>query len=126
MAGAPLDREKLGRLDQEIEVDMLTPRRDGSVSIRPIWVVVVDGDAYVRSYKGASGAWYQRALTDHRAAIGIDEETFDVGLEPEHDEVLNERISDAFRQKYGRRAPGPTEAMVNAEVSATTLRLTQV
>jgi hypothetical protein len=126
VAGAPLDQEKLDKLDEEIEVDMLTPRGDGSVSIRPIWVVVVDGDAYVRSYKGASGAWYQHALTDHRAAIGLDDQTFDVGFEPEHDDQLNERISTAFRQKYEERSPSATEAMVNAEVSATTLRLTQV
>ena len=39
----------LANLDETVEVDMVTPRRDGSLSRRPVWVVVVDGDAYVRS-----------------------------------------------------------------------------
>jgi len=103
---------------------MLTPRRDGSTSSRPIWIVVVDGQAYVRSYRGPSGAWYRRALADGRAAIAVDGQTIDVAAEPEHDEVLNGRISDAFVAKYGESSPGPTEAMVSPEIVGTTLRLT--
>ena len=61
MAASPLDSRTIDRLDAAIEVDAQTPRRDGSTSSRPIWVVVSDGDAYVRSYRGASGAWYRRA-----------------------------------------------------------------
>ena len=41
------------------------------------------------------------------------------------DETLDQRISDAFREKYGARSPGPTEAMVTPEVIATTMRLTE-
>ena len=104
---------------------MLTPRRDGSVSSRPIWVVVVDGELYVRSYLGPRGAWYRRALADGRAAIGVDGRTVEVAVEPEHDEDVNRRVSEAFRAKYGARSPGSTETMVNPEVSATTLRLTR-
>jgi hypothetical protein len=50
-------------------------------------------------------------------------EGIDVGVEPVHDVELNERISDAFRAKYGRSSPGSTETMVSPEVVATTLRL---
>ena len=85
----------------------------------PIWAVVVDGEVYVRSYRGERGAWYRRALRDGRMKL----EGIDVRVEPQRDPELNERISDAFRAKYGGRSPGPTEAMVSPEVVATTLRL---
>ena len=125
MARSDLDRATLRALDQSPEVDMITPRRDGSRSRRPIWVVVVDGDAYVRSYRGGSGAWYRRACADGQAAIGADGRAIDVGVEPVGDEETNHLVSDAFRAKYSERSPGPTETMVNDEVSRTTLRLTQ-
>jgi hypothetical protein len=121
---AALDQATLELLDERIEVDMLTPRRDGSISNRPIWIVVVDGEAYVRSYLGAKGAWYQRALADGAAALELDGRKLDLQAEPAQDEELNGRISDAFEAKYGEKSPGPTEAMVSPEVVATTLHLT--
>ncbi len=123
MADPTLDPATLDLLDRSVEVDVLTPRRDGSMSRRPIWVVVVDGDAYVRSYRGEQGAWYRRARRDGRAAVAVEGRTLEVTLEPEGDAAVNERVSEAFRAKYGERSPGPTETMVNAEVSRTTLRL---
>jgi hypothetical protein len=85
----------------------------------PIWAVVVDDEAYVRSYRGESGAWYRRALRDGRMTL----EGVDVRVEPEQDSALNERISEAFRAKYGAQSPESTGAMVTPEVVATTLRL---
>ena len=85
----------------------------------PIWAVVVDDEVYVRSFRGPRGAWYRRALREGRMTL----EGVDVRVEPEHDPALNERISDAFRAKYGARSPQSTEAMVTPEVVATTLRL---
>jgi hypothetical protein len=119
-----LDRETLEALDRNREIDIRTPRRDGSVSNRPIWVVVVDGEAYVRSWKARRGAWYRRVLEDRRAVIAVDGREIDIGLEPEQDEEINRRVSDAFRAKYGERARQSTEEMVTPEVSRTTLRLT--
>lgn len=124
VAAPGLDQETLGVLDESIEIDLLTPRRDGSISRRPIWVVVVDGDAYVRSYRAARGAWYQRVLVSGRATIAFDSRSVEVGMEPAGDPDLNQRVSDAFQAKYGERSPGSTEAMVSPEVIDTTLRLT--
>jgi hypothetical protein len=125
VAHSALDRATLDLLDKTIEVEMRTPRRDGSISRRPIWVVVVDGDAYVRSYRGQRGAWYRRTLADGGAAISVDAQSIDVGVEQAGDEDVNRRVSGAFRAKYGARSPGPTETMVSPEVSQTTLRLTR-
>jgi hypothetical protein len=111
---APLSPDALETLDTTQEVHVATPGKR-----LPIWSVVVDGDAYIRSFRGDRGAWYQRALRDGRVEV----EGIDARVEPEHDPALNERISDAFRAKYGERSPGPTEGMVTPEVAATTLRL---
>jgi hypothetical protein len=120
-----LDEATLGMLDKSIEVEVRTPRSDGSISRRPIWVVVVDGDAYVRSYLGPRGAWYRRAAADGAAAIGVDGRTVEVGIQPVNDEDLNRRVSDAYRAKYGASSPESTESMVTPEVIGTTLRLTR-
>jgi hypothetical protein len=121
-----LDAATLDLLDDHEEVDMRTPRRDGSIASRPIWVVVADGEAYVRSVRGQRGAWYRRALADGRAAVGVGARVIDVGVEPATGEALNDRVSDAFRAKYGDRHPRSTDAMVEPpEVVATTLRLTR-
>jgi hypothetical protein len=119
--GGAFDHATLDLLDQRIEVEMLTPRRDGSISSRPIWVVVVDGTPYVRSYRGPSGIWYRRALEKGGAAIAVDGQTIEFSVEPVHDDELNRRISDAFEAKYP--SSGATPTMIAPEVVATTLRL---
>jgi hypothetical protein len=120
-----LDQVTLDLLDENREVDMRTPRRDGSLSSRPIWVVVVDGEAYVRSYHGPRGAWYRRALKDGGAAVGVGGSLVEVGVEPATGDELNERVSDAFRAKYGARSSSTRGMVEPPEVVATTLRLTR-
>jgi hypothetical protein len=123
MAASPLDSSTIDRLDAAIEVDAQTPRSDGSTSSRPIWVVVADGDAYVRSYRGTSGAWYRRASADGELTLVVDGSEVHATAEPVVDDDINERVSDAYRDKYAERSPGSTATMVNDEVSQTTLRL---
>ena len=109
-----LKPDAIQMLDRQREVHVATPSKR-----LPIWAVVVDDEAYVRSYRGERGAWYRRAVREGRLEI----EGIAARVEPEHDPQLNERISDAFRAKYGERSPGPTAAMVTPEVVATTLHL---
>jgi hypothetical protein len=118
-----LDPGTIELLDAAVEVEARTPRRDGSTSSRPIWVVVSDGEAYVRSYRGARGAWYRRAKADGALTLVVDGTEVPATVEPVVDDAVNRRVSDAYRDKYGARSPGPTATMVNDEVSATTLRL---
>src|SRR3954453_5234872 len=111
-------------LDKSIEGAMRPPRRDGSISRRPIWVVVMGGDAYVRSYLGPRGDWYRRARADGGAEIDLDGRTIEVGVQPVNDEDLNRQVSEAYRAKYGASSPESTESIVTPEVTGTTLRLT--
>ena len=121
VTSARFDHHTLQMLTEADEIEMRTPRGDGSVSSRPIWVVVVDHVPYVRSYAGERGAWYRRARADGQAELGVEGETLAVRVVP--DREVDEQVSAAYHSKYGRRAPGPTEAMVTPPVVATTLRL---
>jgi len=123
MAAGRFDHRTLLLLTEADEIEMRTPRGDGSVSSRPIWVVVVDHVPYVRSYAAERGRWYRRARADGQAELGLEGETLAVRVVPDGGSGLDEKISAAYHAKYGRHAPGPTEAMVTPPVVATTLRL---
>jgi hypothetical protein len=123
MAGGRFDHRTLVRLEGADEIEMRTPRSDGTPTSRLIWVVVVDGAPYVRSYAGERGAWWRRATADGRAELGVEGEALEVRVAPAAGGELDDRVSDAYRDKYGRRSPGPTEAMLTPPVVATTLRL---
>ena len=102
---------------------MRTSRSDGAATARPIWVVVVDGVPYVRSYAGEHGAWYKHVRRDGTAELGLEGVSVDVRLAPDGGDELDARISKAYTKKYGRHWPGPTEAMLTPPVVATTLRV---
>jgi hypothetical protein len=123
MAPSRFDHRTLARLEEADEVEMRTARSDGTASSRPIWIVVVDGAPYVRSYAGEHGAWWRHARRDGRAELGVDGEALPVRVVQASGGALDERVSQAYHGKYGRHSPGPTEAMVTPQVVATTLRL---
>ena len=123
VAVARFDHHTLVRLQDADEIEMRTERSDGVATSRPIWIVVVDGTPYVRSYLGERSAWFRQARARGRAEIGVDGEDVAVALASATGGDLDERISAAYQDKYGRRSPGPTEAMVTPQVVATTLRL---
>ena len=108
-------------LDREREVYVRVTRRDGKIGELPIWIVTVDGEAYVRSYLADRGAWYRRALANGRMTLVVRSTAHPVVVEPTRDEALNRRISEAFVAKYGNR--GPARTMVSEPVTATTLRV---
>lgn len=108
-------------LEREREVYVRVTRRDGKVGELPIWIVTVEGEAYVRSYLAERGAWYRRALADGRMTLVVRGKAVPVVVEPMEDERLDKSISEAFITKYGDS--GPTRTMVSEPVTATTLRV---
>ena len=108
-------------LEREREVYVRVARRAGRIDELPIWIVTVDGDAYVRSYLADRGAWYRRALAAGRMTLVARGQAVPVVVEPIEDEALNNGISQAFIAKYGES--GPARTMVSDPVTATTLRV---
>jgi hypothetical protein len=115
------------RLAEAEEVEMLVPGPHGSMTSRPIWIVVVDGVPYVRSYSGRLGKWWRRVLRDREGVLRIGRTRVPFAAKPltkrELEGELNRRVSQAYREKYGRRWPQYVRTMVSKEVAGTTLRL---
>lgn len=77
-------------------------RADGETfgTLTWIWSVAVEGKLYVRAYNGTSSRWYESAMSQKLGKItgaGLEKK---VRFEPVIDEGLNEKIDDAYRQKY--------------------------
>ncbi|MFI8101180.1 DUF2255 family protein [Streptomyces sp. NPDC086023] len=96
---------------------------DGRWSARPVWLVLVDGHAYVRSAFGRRSAWYRRVLDGAAVRVEADGAQGPVTLRPVTDPGLVRRVSDAYRDKYGLGWPGPVESMNLPGTAATTMRL---
>ncbi|MEU8847987.1 DUF2255 family protein [Streptomyces sp. NPDC048564] len=105
------------------EIDLRVRHADGRWSARTVWVVVVDGQAYVRSAFGRRSAWYRRVLRQADTQVVVAGVRRTVVLQPVDAPGLVRRVSDAYRAKYGLRWPGPVESMNGPEAAATTLRL---
>jgi hypothetical protein len=87
-----------------------------------IWVVRVVDDLYVRSWKGASGGWFEGALERHEGRIraaGIERDV--IFEEPE--KALRPAIDEAYRRKYQLASTTYVQPMIDAEAAAATLRL---
>jgi hypothetical protein len=70
------------------ELEITTAREDGSRRRwTPIWVVRVDDDLYVRSYRGADGAWYRHATQHAQGRIQAGDIERDVTVHRSDDTV---------------------------------------
>ncbi|MEU6220642.1 DUF2255 family protein [Streptomyces sp. NPDC047022] len=108
------------------EIVLWVRHTDGRWSARTVWVVPLDGEAYVRSAFGPRSAWYRRVLRHADTAVVVDGVRLSVSLQPVDDPGLVQRVSGVYRAKYGLNCPGPVESMNGHEAAATTMRLTDV
>jgi len=114
---------ELDQIHAAAELHIAVERTDGTVHRwTPIWVVCVDGRAYVRTWYRRDIGWFGHALRSHRARIrvpGLEAHAVveDVG---EGTAGLRDRIDTAYRNKYGSSG---SSSMVGAAAAATTLRL---
>ena len=105
----------------EIEIEVITTRPDGTPRRTVVWPVVYDGVAYVRSYRGRAGRWYQEALADPDAALAVGGRDVPFRLVPAPDPASVDACSAALARKYVGDASLP--AMLIDEVLPTTLRI---
>ncbi|WP_303331538.1 DUF2255 family protein [Streptomyces sp. NA02950] len=108
------------------EIVLWVRHANGRWSARTVWVVVLDGEAYVRSAFGRRSAWNRRALRHADTEVEVAGVRLSVILQPVDDPEFVQRVSGAYRAKYGLSWPGPVESMNGHEAAATTMRLTNV
>jgi hypothetical protein len=65
-----------------------------------IWVVVVGGRVFVRSWNDKPGGWYRAFLANPRGAIMIDEREIRVRARPTTSERLMTSVEAAYAKKY--------------------------
>ncbi|WP_314614302.1 DUF2255 family protein [Streptomyces stackebrandtii] len=117
------DRAGLHRLR---EIELRTRVDDGSWTSRPLWIVGVDGEGYVRAAFGRRSQWLRSALSGAPMRVEAPWGLFPVRLEPVLDSALEDRVSEAYRAKYGPGWPGPVRIMTGAEARSTTMRIAAV
>jgi hypothetical protein len=115
------EADVLELLDREREVDVETVGPDGRPQRTTIWVVV-EGDVFVRSWRGERGRWYRAAVArPAEVALVAAGRRIPVHAVPAADAESVSRCSAALERKYA--GDPSTPAMVAEEVLATTLRL---
>jgi hypothetical protein len=114
-----LTAEQLQEIGDAREV-VIETRRGVRVTGTVIWVVVGDDDVYVRSVRGESGRWYQRAVADPEVALRVGDDRFEFRAMPANDPDSIESASEALRRKYRGRS---LENMLLPETLRTTMRL---
>ena len=86
----------------EVRIAAAGTGRDASLPSRstPIWIVVHDGEAYIRAYTGVRSRWFQAVAPGRVAVLTAGSRIFDVRLEPA-DPVVADGIDEGYRAKYG-------------------------
>ena len=97
-------------------------RPDGSTRRTRIWIVVEDGEVFVRSVRGERGHWYQAAREEpDRVAIIVGERVVPVRAIAAADDESIARTSAGLQHKYGRSRS--VDSMLVPTTLHTTLRL---
>jgi hypothetical protein len=114
--------DELSRIGAAEELDLASPRRNGTLR-NPVtmWVVRYGDDVYVRSVYGRGSSWFRGAQTRHEAHIrgsGVDKDVLLV----ETGEV-NDALDAAYRTKYRRYSASIIDAITSPEARAATLKL---
>jgi hypothetical protein len=115
--------DELRRIATAEELAIAPRRRDGALRApTTIWVVRLDDDLYVRSWRGPTGGWFRVAQQTHEGHISVGRVDKDVRFVDAGDEIAD-AFDDAYRSKYGRYAGSYLEPMIAPQARATTLEL---
>lgn len=111
----------LQRVDVAKEVDIETRSEKGATHRVTIWIVVVDGEVYVRSVRGPAGRWYRELLARKAGTLHVGARPVDVRpVEVRSTEEID-AVSAGFWRKYPRSAS--LFSMLRLATLHTTLRL---
>lgn len=123
----PWSTEELELLDRSEELQITTRRGDRTLRPWvPIWVVCVDGHAYVRTWQRRDNGWFGRAVSSRRAWIRVPGLECEVAVEDVGGGAraeLSAAVDASYRSKYGRYGSATVDRMTGEDAAATTLRL---
>ena len=105
------------------EVDIETVSPSGKSRRTTIWIVTDGADAYVRSERGTAGQWYRNLVETPTGALHVGSERVAIHATHAADPASVELVSELFREKYGKRFRGSTQAMLQPDTLESTLRI---
>lgn len=114
--------EDLAALTAAEEIRIETQAPGGSPHRTVIWVVVDDGEVFVRSVRGERGRWFREAKANPAVAIHMGKQRLPATAIPADDPDSIDRVSAAFRAKYPRWGAS-LQSMLEPATLPTTLRL---
>ncbi|UFU08008.1 DUF2255 family protein [Ruania halotolerans] len=125
-------------LDTTPVVAVVTTRANGAAIATPIWSMVVDGQAYLRSAYGDGSWWYRHVLAgrpvafamgdgalaerDRAAALELPRERVSTSYVPADDPV-QQLIDAELLRKYTGAPQASIDSMLSAQARACTLRV---
>lgn len=99
--GGKIDSTLLNKLKKVKEIRIATGEKlDHKATI---WIVVVDGQPYVRSFTGAKGKWYRNVQKHREVELELNGNRVRMGAEPVSDSKTIEAVSKAYLEKYRTR-----------------------
>ena len=113
------DADTLRALRDTEEVTIGTDKHPETAVV--IWVVVADGEVFVRSARGAKGRWYRDLAAGGSATLEVAGRRLAVQATPATDQASIARASREYLSKY--QSSPYVQSVVRAEVLPTTLRL---
>jgi hypothetical protein len=113
--------EDLNLLDGTQEIEIETQAPDKAPRRTVIWVVVDDGEVFVRTYRGSNSRWFKDIAANPAVAIHIEGKRLPATAIPATDPDAIERTSTGYLRKYGDDPA--SKAMLKPEILDTTLRL---
>jgi hypothetical protein len=103
-------------------IHIATELRSGAEVVTPIWGVVADGAAYVRSAYGPGSKWYRRAQRAGHAVFVDGPDRYPARLENLTDEATNRKVDDAYRAKYAGH-PSAVREVTSPQARGFTMRV---
>ncbi len=79
-------------------VEILSENADGSAQETTVWIVVLDGEGYIRT---GNTSWYPNLERKPEIAVRIEGKEYAVTAQPITDQALMDRVEAVFNEKYG-------------------------
>jgi hypothetical protein len=105
---------------EEVRIETQAPGGETHRTI--VWIMVDDGEVFVRSVNGEDGRWYREAKANPAVAIHVDGRRLAATAIPADDPDSIDRVSAALNRKYAGHG-GSLRSMLQPHNLATTLRL---